>query len=675
MTDEKRVAEARIGELRATLSYHAELYYKKDAPEISDAEYDRLFRELVELEAAHPEFDDPASPTRRVGGAVLDGFSKVTHAVPLGSLSDVFSTEELEGFLDAMEAAVEHPVYSVEPKIDGLSVSISYEGGRMTLGATRGDGLVGEDVTENLRTVRSLPLSIDPSLPDFTVRGEVYMPRAVFEELNLQREAEGQSIFANPRNAAAGSLRQLDSRIAASRRLDLFVFNLQSGALYGDGSLPDGHGAILDRLSALGLPVIGERIVTDSREEVLRHIAHIAELRPTLPYDIDGAVVKLNSIEDRRRVGEGTGRPRWAVAYKYPPEEQKTKLLDISLAVGRTGVLTPTAELAPVRLAGTTVSRATLHNEGFIRERDVRIGDTVIVRKAGDIIPEILSSVPEARDGSERIFEMPIVCPSCGRPLSRDDDGEGAAVRCTYVGCPAQKARSIIHFASKGAMNIDGLGPAVIGQLLEAGLISDIADLYTLSVDDVAALDRMGKRSAEKLIRAIEDSKERGLARLLAALGIRQVGAVAAASLADEFGSVEALASADYDRLCTLPDVGEVTASAIIGYFASEAAGDLIRRLQAAGVKTSEEKRTVGELFAGLTFVLTGTLPTMTRDEASQRIKEAGGRVSSSVSAKTSYVLAGSDAGSKLTRAEQLGVKIIDEAALVAALENNKLPE
>ncbi len=675
MTDEKQSAEAKIKALRATLSYHAELYYQKDSPEISDAEYDRLFRELLELEALHPELDDPASPTRRVGGAVLESFSKVTHDVPLGSLSDVFSTEELKAFLDATEAAVGHPVYSVEPKIDGLSVAIRYEGGQLTLGATRGNGYEGEDVSENLRTIRSLPLSLDPALPAFTVRGEVYMPRAVFEELNLAREAEGQPIFANPRNAAAGSLRQLDSRIAASRRLDLFVFNLQSGGIFPDGSTPDSHSEILDRLASLGLPVIGERIVTDKRDEVLSHIARIAELRASLPYDIDGAVVKLDSIAKRAEVGEVTGRPRWAVAYKYPPEEAKTKLLDITLAVGRTGVLTPTAELSPVRLAGTTVSRATLHNESFISERDVRIGDTVIVRKAGDIIPEILSSVPEARDGRERIFRMPSVCPSCGRALSRDSDGAGAALRCTYAGCPAQRARGIIHFASKGAMNIDGLGPAVIGQLLEAGLISDIADLYSLDADSVASLDRMGKKSAEKLIFAIEASKSAGLARLLTALGIRQVGAVAAAALADAFGSIDALASADYEQLCQIPDVGEITASAIIGYFSSDTARDLIARLEAAGVKTSEEKQAVGELFKGLTFVLTGTLPSMTRDEASRRIKAAGGRVSSSVSSKTSYLLAGAEAGSKLTRAEALGVKIIDEAALLAALEKNELPK
>jgi DNA ligase (NAD+) len=526
-------------------------------------------------------------------------------------------------------------------------------------------------VTENIRTIRSIPLTLPLPLPRLVVRGEVYMPRRVFDELNEMRAAEGLPLFANPRNAAAGSLRQLDPKIAASRRLDILIFNLQEGELYLDGRQEMSHTAILDRLVELGFHVLPHRTRAESAEEVTAHVEELHTLRESLPFDIDGAVVKLDRLDERKIVGEGTGRPKWAVAYKYPPEQKETVLLDVSVQVGRTGVLTPTAELQPVHLAGTTVSRATLHNLDFIRERGILIGDTVLVQKAGDIIPEVVSALPGKRNGSERPFVMPEVCPSCGQPVIRD----GAAVRCTYAGCPAQRARAFIHFASKGAMNIDGLGPAVIGQLLEAGLISDIADLYTLDADALAALDRMGKKSAENLLRAIEDSKHAGLARLLAALGIRQVGAVAAAALADEFGSIDALAAADYDRLCAIPDVGEVTASAIIGYFASDAARDLLSRLKSAGVVMSEEKKTVGDLFAGLTFVLTGTLPTMTRDEASERIKAAGGRVSSSVSSKTSYVLAGAEAGSKLTRAEALGVKIIDEAALLSAIQNNKLPE
>ena len=664
---EKEQAGKRIAELRKTLAYHARLYYQMDAPEISDYEYDALFRELTELEAAFPEFDDPNSPTKRVGGAASEKFDKVSHSVPMGSLDDVFSEEELTGFLRDMEKILPHPVYSVEPKIDGLSVALTYENGKLTLGATRGDGLVGEDVTANLRTVRSIPLTLPEPIPRLVVRGEVYMPREVFDELNAARESEGLSLFANPRNAAAGSLRQLDPKITASRRLDILVFNLQEGNPFPKGE-PTSHGATLDRLAELGFHVLPHRIVTDDPAEVLAHVGRLGELRSSLPFDIDGAVVKIDGLADRVTVGEGTGRPKWAVAYKYPPEQQTTKLLDITLQVGRTGVLTPTAELAPVRLAGSTVSRATLHNDGYIAERDIRIGDTVIVQKAGDIIPEIVSAVKEKRDGSEKIFKMPDVCPSCGRPVVRDDAGEGAAVRCVYPGCPAQRARAIIHFASKGAMNIDGLGPAVIGALLEANLIRDVADLYALRREDVAKLDRMGEKSADNLLAAIEESKSRGLERLLSALGIRQVGEVAATALARRFGTLSALAEASFDDLCAVPDVGEITASGIVEYFSSEENRELIGRLVEAGVSTAAEKKQTGDALSGLTFVLTGTLPNMTRDEASSLIAAAGGRVSGSVSKKTSYVVAGSEAGSKLTKAEALGVPVIDEEGLLTLL-------
>ena len=667
---EKEQAGKRIIELRKTLAYHARLYYQMDAPEISDYEYDALFRELSELEAAFPEFDDPNSPTKRVGGAASEKFDKVSHSVPMGSLDDVFSEEELTGFLRDMEKVLPHPVYSVEPKIDGLSVALTYENGRLTLGATRGDGLVGEDVTANLRTVRSIPLTLPEPIPRLVVRGEVYMPREVFDELNAARESEGLSLFANPRNAAAGSLRQLDPKITASRRLDILVFNLQEGNPFAGGE-PTSHGATLDRLAELGFHVLPHRIVTDDPEEVLAHVGRLGELRSSLPFDIDGAVVKIDGLADRVTVGEGTGRPKWAVAYKYPPEQQTTKLLDITLQVGRTGVLTPTAELAPVRLAGSTVSRATLHNDGYIAERDIRIGDLVVVQKAGDIIPEIVSAVKEKRDGSERVFKMPDVCPSCGHPVVRDDAGEGAAVRCVWAGCPAQRARAIIHFASKGAMNIDGLGPAVIGALLEAGLIRDVADLYALRREDVAKLDRMGEKSADNLLAAIEQSKSRGLERLLSALGIRQVGEVAATALARRFGTLTALAEASYDDLCAVPDVGDVTASGIVEFFSSEENRELIGRLVEAGVSTAAEKKQTGDALSGLTFVLTGTLPNMTRDEASSLIAEAGGRVSGSVSKKTSYVVAGSEAGSKLTKAEALGVPVIDEEGLLALLKKD----
>ena len=664
---EREQAEKRIAELRETLAYHARLYYQLDAPEISDYEYDALFRELTDLEAEFPEFDDPNSPTKRVGGAALEKFSKVSHTVPMGSLDDVFSEDELSGFLREMEKILPHPVYSVEPKIDGLSVGLTYENGRLTLGATRGDGLVGEDVTQNLRTVRSIPLTLPEPIGRLVVRGEVYMPRDVFNELNAVREAEGLSLFANPRNAAAGSLRQLDPKITASRRLDILVFNLQEGNPFKDG-VPTSHGATLDRLAELGFHVLPHRIVTDDPEKVLAHVAELGKLRSSLPFDIDGAVVKIDGLADRVTVGEGTGRPKWAVAYKYPPEQQRTKLLDITLQVGRTGVLTPTAELSPVRLAGSTVSRATLHNDGYIAERDVRIGDTVIVQKAGDIIPEIVSVVKEARDGSEKVFKMPEVCPSCGHPVVRDEAGEGAAVRCVWAGCPAQRARSIIHFCSKPAMNIDGLGPAVIGSLLEAGLIRDVADLYTLRREDVAKLDRMGEKSADNLLSAIEESKGRGLERLLCAFGIRQVGEVAATALARRFGSLSALSEASYDDLSAVPDVGDVTAASIVEFFSSEENRDLIGRLIEAGVSMTAEKKQTGDALSGLTFVLTGTLPNMTRDEASALIEEAGGRVSGSVSKKTSYVVAGSEAGSKLTKAEALGVPVIDEEGLLTML-------
>ena len=667
---EKNQAKQRIDELRKTLAYHARLYYQMDAPEISDYEYDALFRELSELEAAFPEFDDPNSPTKRVGGAASEKFRKVAHAVPMGSLDDVFSEEELTGFLREMEKILEKPVYSVEPKIDGLSVGLTYENGSLTLGATRGDGLVGEDVTANLRTVRSIPLTLPEPIPHLVVRGEVYMPREVFNELNAVRESEGLSLFANPRNAAAGSLRQLDPTITASRRLDILVFNLQEGNPFSEGA-PESHGKTLDRLEKLGFHVLPHRIVTSDPEEVIAHVRRLGEMRSSLPFDIDGAVIKIDGLADRATVGEGTGRPKWAVAYKYPPEQQTTRLLDITLQVGRTGVLTPTAELSPVRLAGSTVSRATLHNDGFISERDIRIGDLVVVQKAGDIIPEIVSAVKEKRDGSERVFRMPDVCPSCGHPVVRDEAGAGAAVRCVYAGCPAQRARGIIHFASKAAMNIDGLGPAVIGALLEAGLIRDAADLYTLKREDVAALDRLGEKSADNLLSAIEKSKTRGLERLLCAFGIRQVGEVAAAALAQKFGSLTALSEATYEDLCAVPDVGDVTASGIVEFFSSDENRELIGRLAEAGVSMTAEKKQTGDSLVGLTFVLTGTLPNMTRDEATSLIVAAGGRVSGSVSKKTSYVVAGSEAGSKLTKAETLGVPVIDEEALLALLKKD----
>lgn len=661
-------AESRIKYLREQIVYNSKLYYENDAPVISDYEYDAMFRELGDLEAEFPELDSPTSPTKRVGGKALDKFEKFTHSVQMGSLTDVFSYEELDDFIKKTDAILGGAEYSVEPKIDGLSVSLIYENGKFVRGATRGDGFIGEDVTENLKTIKTIPLELNEKLPYLCVRGEVYMPRAVFEQLNKIREDEGQQLFANPRNAAAGSLRQLDPKIAASRRLAIFVFNLQEGDIYADGRKPKTHIETLERLAELGFTVLPETVRATGYDAVAEHVKYLGEKRPELSFDMDGAVIKVNDLDGRKTVGEGTSTPKWAVAYKYPPEEKKTKLLSIDIQVGRTGVLTPAANLEPVRLAGTTVSRATLHNINFISERDIRIGDSVIVRKAGEIIPEILESVKSDRDGSEIVFEMPKVCPSCGHPVVRDECGDGAAIRCVYAGCPAQNARGIVHFASKGAMNVDGLGPQVVELLLSAGKIKDIADLYELRVEDIENLDRMGRKSAENLVNAISDSKERGLERLLYALGVRQVGEVAAEAIARKMRTIEACMNATIDDFTAIEDIGEITASALVEFFADEGSRELIERLIALGVKTDAAAEERAETLAGLTFVLTGTLPTMTRDEASALIKQAGGKVSGSVSKKTSYVVAGEEAGSKLTKANELGVPVLDEDGLMRLL-------
>ena len=662
-------AESRINILREKIEYNSRLYYECDAPEISDYEYDAMFRELSDLEAAFPELDSPTSPTKRVGGRALDKFEKFTHTVRMGSLTDVFSEDELVDFLDKTNAILGgDTLYSVEPKIDGLSVSLTYRDGVFVSGATRGDGITGEDVTENLRTVRSIPLKLSEALPYLVVRGEVYMSRRVFEEHNIRREAEGQPLFANPRNAAAGSLRQLDPKIAAERKLDIFVFNLQEGSLYADGRECVTHTESLDRLTELGFVTLPERRSLRA-DEITEFVRHLGEYRTEATFDMDGAVVKVDDLAKRRVVGEGTSTPKWAVAFKYPPEEKRTKLLSIDIQVGRTGVLTPAANLAPVRLAGTTVSRATLHNIDLIKEKDIRIGDTVIVRKAGEIIPEIVASLPAERDGSEKPFDMPSICPSCGHAVEKDDDGSGAAVRCVNPACPAQIARRIVHFASKGAMNIDGLGPQVVDLLIREGRISDIADLYTLTVEDVETLERMGRKSAENLISAIEASKSRGLERLLFALGVRQVGEVAAEAIAAKMRTLEACFTATAEDFASVRDIGEVTATALVDFFADETTRTLCDRLTSLGLLCEAVAEKPADTLAGLTFVLTGTLPTMSRDEASALIKRAGGKVSGSVSKKTSYVVAGEEAGSKLTKANELGVTVIDEAALLEMLK------
>ncbi len=655
-----------VKQLREKLRYHSERYYVYDSPEISDYEYDMMYARLLKLENEYPELYDSTSPTVRVGGRALDKFEKHTHLYRMDSLSDVFSDGELEDFCGKVGEKISKPAYSVEPKIDGLSVSLIYEKGIFVKGATRGDGAVGEDVTDNLRTVYSIPLTLKEPL-DLTVRGEVYMSRAVFEKINAEREKEGQPLMANPRNAAAGSLRQLDSKITAKRRLDIFVFNFQGGSLYADGRAPKTHTETLDRLSYLGFKVLPMRTVATSFSEIWKHIEYIGKERDTLAYDIDGVVIKLDDLGDRATMGEGTNTPKWAVAYKFPPEEKETVLEDITVAVGRTGVLTPNAVLSPVRLAGTTVSRATLHNLDFIKKRDIMLGDRVIVRKAGDIIPEVVRSLPEKRTGEERCFRMPSVCPSCGEGVSYDADEEAAA-RCTNSACPAQLSRSIEHFASKNAMNIDGLGPQIVELLLSRGLIHDVSDLYTLKAEDIAELERMGERSAANLVAAIERSKSAGLERLIYALGIRNIGEVAGAALAKRYKTLNALLSATKEELCELEDFGEITAESVVDFFTHPQNVELCFKLCKLGLVTEAVAAPTGDKLSGLTFVLTGTLPTMSRDEAAALIKAAGGKVSGSVSSKTSYVVAGDAAGSKLTKAVSLGIAVIDENELLEML-------
>ena len=655
----------KIAKLRREVAHHAKLYYVDDAPVISDYEYDRMFYELLALEEAHPEYFDPASPTQRVGGKPLDKFAKVTHRVRMDSLSDVFSYEELTDFVSRVHAELPDAVFSVEPKIDGLSCSLIYENGVLITGATRGDGVTGEDITQNVRTIFSIPLTLPEPLT-LTVRGEVYMPRAVFERINQKREANGEALMANPRNAAAGSLRQLDPQVTAQRALDIFIFNYQEGDLWADGHAPETHMETLDRLDALGFPAIKLRTVVHTANEIISHIEKIGSMRDDLAYDIDGVVVKVNSLAQRQILGQGVSTPKWAVAYKFPPERKQTKLNDITIQVGRTGVLTPTAELSPVRLAGTTVSRATLHNIDFIRERDIMLGDVVSVQKSGDIIPEVVCAHPEKRDGTQIPFHMPTHCPSCGHEVVKAE-GE-VAVRCINPSCPAQLSRGIEHFASKDAMDIDGLGPQIVDALIDAELIHDAADLYALRAEQIATLERMGDKSAANLIAAIEKSKSAGLERLIFALGIRNIGQVAATALARRYGTLDACMNATAEELCALDDFGQITADCVIEYFSRAESRELCARLTAAGVLAQSTAAPVGDKLAGLTFVLTGTLPTMGRSEAEALIAAAGGKTSSSVSKKTSYVVAGEAAGSKLTKAQNLGVTIIDEAELLRML-------
>ena len=647
--------ELEIQALRDEIIACNRAYYDEDAPTISDFEYDAKMRRLIELEEQYPFLASPDSPTQHVGGKASEQFSPVHHIVPLESLNDVFSLEELRAFGERTASLVGHvPEYVVEPKIDGLSMALEYENGIFVRGATRGDGVTGEDVTENLKTVRTVPKRLKKAPPRLIVRGEVYMSKTVFNELNEQREINGEQLLANPRNAAAGSMRQLDPKITASRKLDIVVFNIQ----YAEGAEYHSHAETLDALKKMGFDVVPHWKCTDMAG-CCERVNSIGEGREQFPYDIDGAVIKVDDLSLRRELGSTAKAPRWAAAFKYPPEVKRSKVKEIVVQVGRTGVLTPKAVIEPIRLAGTTVTNATLHNQDYIDQLDVRIGDTVEVQKAGEIIPQVLRVVKELRPENTEPFRMPDVCPECGAPVERDEDG--AALRCTGAECPAQRLRNIVHFASRGAMDIEGLGIGVAESLINAGLVNTPADIYYLEPQSVAALERMGLKSAEKLIHAINDSKGRGLARLLCAFGIRQVGEKAAKVLARNYSGLDELMAAPPEKLQAIPDIGPVTAEFIVSWFKSSQSQHLIKRLREAGVSFESSETVSDNRFLGKTFVLTGTLSRFTRDEAQEIIENMGGKASSSVSKKTSYVLAGENAGSKLTKAQSLGIEIITE--------------
>lgn len=651
-----------IRQLTRELLRHARLYYNEDAPEIPDYEYDAMQRRLRELEEQYPQYALPDSPTRRVVGTVLEGFAQVRHPYPMESLQDVFSFDEILEFHRRVQEQFPGMEYTVELKIDGLSVCLQYEEGRFVRGATRGDGQVGEDVTENLRTVFDIPMELQDKRP-LWIRGEVFMPVKVFQRLNAQREAAEETPFANPRNAAAGSLRQLDSSVCARRKLSIYCFNLQNAREAGFAT----HDAALRFLKEQGCKVIEPYIVTADPEEIFTFIRTMGDRRDALPCGIDGIVIKVNDLAARETLGSTAKCPRWAIAYKFPPEEKPAKLRDIVVQVGRTGVLTPNAVFDPVRLAGTTVSRATLHNLDFIRQRDIRVGDTILVRKAGDIIPEVLGVDHSLRPEGAAEFEMPSVCPVCGAPVVQEP-GE-AAFRCTGAECPAQLLRSITHFAGRDAMDIDGLGPAVVQLLVEQKLAASPADLYTLRLTDVASLDRMGRRSAKKLLEAIEKSKQRPLSRLLYAFGIRQVGQKAAQLLARQFGSMDRLQEATREELCAIPDIGEITAESLCRWLESAQSRHLIARLREAGVNMTQPDEQLSHRLEGRTFVITGTLEKRSRQEMTQFIQQHGGKVSGSVSKRTDYLVAGEDAGSKLQKARELGVPVLTEGELEAMTE------
>lgn len=656
-------AKSEIERLRTVLNQAGYEYYVMDNPTMSDYDYDHQLRRLEELEAAHPELVTPDSPTQRVGGQVQEGFQPVTHQVPLESLQDVFDLGELSEFDQRVRGAVPEAEYDVEPKVDGLSVALEYVDGAFVRGATRGDGRVGEDVTANLKTIRAIPLKLPEPVPHLIVRGEVFMPRTVFARLNEDREQNGEALFANPRNAAAGSLRQLDPRIAAARQLSIIVFNVQ----YVEGISFTTHTESLDWLERMRFKVIPHDTCS-TIEQAGASIRSIGENRTAYPYDIDGAVVKVNSLQERSLLGSTAKFPRWAAAYKYPPEQKPSRVLDIVVQVGRTGVLTPRAVLEPVRLAGTTVQSASLHNQDYIAEKDIRVGDTVLVQKAGEIIPEVVGVVREKRPEGTQPYRLPERCPVCGAHVARDEDG--AAIRCTGAECPAQLLRNLTHFASRDAMDIEGLGPAVVEGLVKAGLVRTPGDLYRLEAQSVAQLERMGQKSAENLIAAIEKSKSRDLSRLLFAFGIRQVGQKAAKVLAARFGTLDRLRQATVEELTAVDDIGEITARSLAEWLHSDQAEHLIASLKGAGVNMASQAQPVDDRLAGKTFVLTGTLEHFSRAEAGARIEALGGKVSSSVSRKTSYVVAGEEAGSKLDKANALGITVLSEAEFLQMLSD-----
>ena len=658
-------AREQIITLREKLRYHNDKYYNQDSPEISDYEYDMMQRELRELEAEHPEYADADSPTQRVGGTASGRFAKVTHAYPLESLQDVFSFDELSEFYTRVEGAVGQAEYVVEYKIDGLSVALEYENGEFVRGATRGDGQVGEDVTANLKTIKDIPHKLENAPPHLIVRGEVYMKKSVFDALNAELELHEKPLLANPRNAAAGSLRQKDSKITKQRKLSIFCFNIQNA-----DELPiTSHTASLDYLKQLGFPVSPRYPVYTDPADVQREIENMGETRGELDFDIDGAVVKVNSFAQRETLGSTAKFPRWAAAYKYPPEVKQTLLKDIIISVGRTGVLTPNAVLEPVRLAGTTVSRATLHNRDFIRQLDVRVGDTVSVRKAGEIIPEIIGV--DKRPAGAQPYEMPRFCPVCGAPVF--DDEEEAAIRCTGAACPAQLLRNLMHFASRDAMDIDGCGEGNLQKLIDAGLVRSAADLYDLTVEQLLPLGKKVDTWANNLVRSIEASKTRDLSRLLFAFGIRHVGQKAGKILSDHFGSLDALLAASVEEMTEIRDIGQTTAESIAAWRALDQSRELIEKLRAAGVNFIGEKTAKSDLLSGKTIVATGSLTLYTRKEINDLIESLGGKAAGSVSKKTSYVVAGENAGSKLQKAAELGIPVLTEEEFKKMIQQEEL--